>query len=399
MKIPFSPPRIDEETIEMVAEVLRSGWITTGPRTKEFEKQIASYCGVNQVLCVSSATAGLELILRWYGVGEGDEVILPAYTYCATANVVRHCGATPIPVDSDPDDLNISMDAVQAAMSPRTKVIMPVDIGGFPCDHEGLKKLAESYSQFTPKGKVQETLGRPLILADSAHSFGARIGSKRVGSQADMTVFSFHAVKNLTTAEGGAIAMALPESIDEVDLYNKLNIKILHGQSKDAFSKLNTPGWKYDVVEPGYKCNMTDIQAAIGISQLKNYDQTLARRAAICRQYRAHFEGSDWAQLPVQESGKMETSYHLFMLRVNGVDEGQRDAIIDRIFEQGVSVNVHFQPLPLLTAYQHLTMDDYPVAYDNYSREISLPVYYDLTDEQVAQVTDAVEQAVQSVLE
>lgn len=396
--IPFSPPHISEEAIAAVSEVLRSGWITTGPVTKQFEKQLAEYCGIETVLCVSSATAGMELALRWFGVGEGDEVILPAYTYCATANVVRHCGATPILVEVNPSDFNVSVEAIANALTSKTKVIMPVDIGGFPCDYEAIMQLAKDHTEFTASSEVQQALGRVLVLADAAHSFGANFRQEKTGKLADISVFSFHAVKNLTTAEGGAIAFNLPKLIVESKVYKYLNIISLHGQSKDALAKLGSPSWKYDVIESGFKCNMTDIQAAIGQIQLKDYPEIMARRRQICNQYRKAFEQYDWAETPVLSDENRETSYHLFMLRIRGINEEQRDNIIEDIFNQDVSVNVHFQPLPLLTAFSNYNISDFPVAYNCFSREISLPVYYGLSDEQVVKVIDSVVVSVKQVI-
>lgn len=396
--IPFSPPHISETAVQAVAEVLRSGWITTGPRTKEFEKRLSAYCGVGTTLCVNSATAGMELVLRWFGVGPGDEVILPAYTYCATANVVRHCGATPVLVDVDAD-FNISVAAIKQAMSAKTKAIMPVDIGGMPCNYEAIWEVVNNHKEFTPSNDLQRQLGRVLVLADAAHSLGAKFKGRHTGNWADFTVFSFHAVKNLTTAEGGSITFNLPKEINEQKVYKYLNTLSLHGQSKDALSKLNSPGWKYDVIESGYKCNMTDIQAAIGLDQLNSYDEALEKRKQICALYAQLLGGHDWAELPLQSDNEKESSYHLFMLRVKGATEQQRDEIIDLIYGSGVSVNVHFQPLPLLTAFKDYQIEDYPVAYANYSREITLPVYVDLTEDQVHAVCAAVVNAVQNVLD
>ena len=401
--IPFSPPRIDERTVEAVAEALRSGWITTGPRTKEFERQLASYCGVERVVALNSWTNACELVLRWFGIGPGDEVILPAYTYCASANIVEHVGAIPVLVDIL-DDFTLDPDDVARKLSPATKCIMPVDVGGLPARIDKIMALAEGQrASFHPAaGSIpQELLGRPLVLSDAAHSFGARIGGRPVGSQADITGFSFHAVKNLTTAEGGALAFHLPEAFDAEELYRWFNVMSLHGQSKDALAK-NQPGaWRYDVTAPGYKCNMTDLQAAIGLVELERYDrETLPRRRAICERYQAAFSSDERFLEPVLMDEGRTSSFHLYMLRVREAGEEQRDAIITAIAERGVSVNVHFQPLPLLSHYRDrgYAMGDVPNAYRQYAREISLPVYYDLSDDQVDQVITAVKEAVQEVL-
>jgi dTDP-4-amino-4,6-dideoxygalactose transaminase len=399
--IPFSPPRIDQAVIDEVTAALQSGWITTGPRTKQFEKEITAYCGSKTTIAVSAWTTGMEVLLRWWGVGPGDEVILPAYTYCASANVVLHTGATPVFVDVNSADFNISLSEVAAKITSNTKVIMPVDLGGFPCDYTALYQIiAEKKHLFEPKSPQQTQLGRILLAADAAHSFGAIYHNSRVGSIADVTVFSFHAVKNLTTAEGGAITFNLPEVFDHDAIYKTFNMKILHGQSKDALAKTQKGAWRYDVLEPGYKCNMTDIQAAIGLVELGRYQENLERRKAIFAQYDQAFSAHNWAQMPTYQNDQKTSSYHLYQLRIHDCSEAQRDAIIQAIFDHDVAVNVHFQPLPLLTAYKNLgyQIADYPNALDNYSREISLPVYYDLTDAQVQTVIAAVCASVEKIL-
>ncbi len=399
--IPFSPPRIDQRVIDEVTAALKSGWITTGPRTKQFEKEITAYCGCKTTVAVNSWTAGMEVLLRWWGIGPGDEVILPAYTYCASANVILHTGATPVLVDLNPEDFNISVEAIRSAITPRTKAIMPVDIGGFPCDYGAINQLAEEFrSIFQPSNPKQELLGRIVVLSDAAHSFGATINDIRSGALSDMTCFSFHAVKNLTTAEGGAMLINLPDSFDHEEIYKDLCIKILHGQSKDAMAKAQKGNWRYDVVEPGFKCNMTDIQAAIGLVELDRYEENLVRRKVIFELYNQAFENEKWAITPLYKTQEKETCYHLYLLRINGASEAQRDAIMQLIFDQDVSVNVHFQPLPILTAYKNLgyKMADYPEAWNKYANEISLPVYFDLSDENVEQVIQAVKKAVHSIL-
>ena len=402
--IPFSPPRIDDKIIAEVVDTLKSGWITTGPKTKLFEKRLTEYTGGKSTLCVNSATAGLEIALRWFGVGPGDEVIVPAYTYCATANVVVHCGAKPVMVDINGDDFDIDVDKVRAAITDRTKAIMPVDIAGFPCDYDEIMSLVREDGirrKFTPNNEIQRQLGRIMVLADSSHSIGALYKGKHTGSLVDVTVFSFHAVKNLTTAEGGAVIFNLPEPFDNDEIYKFLCVLSLHGQNKDALAK--TKGnWKYDVITAGFKMNMTDIMASMGLVELARYDDdTLVKRKKIFDFYTSQFKGDNRFVLPVYETADKRTSYHVYLLRVNGASEEQRNEIIRRINGKEVSVNVHFQPLPLLSFYNGLgyKMSDYPQAYENYKCEISLPVYYDLTDEQMQTVVNAVNESVAEVMD
>ncbi|MBP9159475.1 MAG: DegT/DnrJ/EryC1/StrS family aminotransferase [Flavobacteriales bacterium] len=406
--IPFAPPRIDDRTIKAVTDALKSGWITTGPRTKAFEKHLAEYCGVEKVIALNSWTNAAELALRWFGIGPGDEVIIPAYTYCATANIVMHVGAKPVLVDVL-DDFTMDPEAVRKAMNQRTKCIIPVDIGGVPARVAEIVRVAEeACAWFTPAVNLrvgganpQMRLGRALVLSDAAHSFGARIHDKPVGAQADITGFSFHAVKNLTTAEGGALAFNLPEPFDPLASYAWFNTMSLHGQSKDALAKTKPGAWRYDVEAAGWKCNMTDIQAAIGQVELDRYDsETLPRRKAICERYQEAFANDDRFITPLLKDKDRESSYHLYMLRVPAASEADRDAIIEAIAKREVSVNVHFQPLPLLSFYKKsgYRMEDFPNAYIHYSREISLPVYFDLSDAQVDTVIAAVKASVQEVL-
>lgn len=403
--IPFSPPRIDQKIIDEVVATLKSGWITTGPKTKLFEKKLSEYNGNKATLCLNSATAGLEVMLRWYGVKEGDEVIIPAYTYSATANVCMHVGAKIVLVDVNPDDFNISVKAIEAAITSKTKVIMPVDFAGFPCDMDEINALvnrADIKSIFSPSTAEQKMLGRILVLSDSAHSIGAFYKEKHTGALCDVAVFSFHAVKNLTTAEGGAIALNMPAPFDNEEIYKALCIKTLHGQNKDALAKTLKGGWRYDIVEPGYKCNMMDIQAAIGLVELERYDsENLVRRKQIVNQYNAVLSKLSWAQLPVVGTKDKTSSYHLYPLRIKGISETQRDLIIDKISNMEVAVNVHFIPLPLLSFYKGIgfEMGNYPVAFDNYSREITLPLYFNLTDENVKTVLNALIESVESVLQ
>jgi len=403
--IPFSPPRIDQKIIDEVVATLKSGWITTGPKTKLFEKKLSEYNGNKATLCLNSATAGLEVMLRWYGVKEGDEVIIPAYTYSATANVCMHVGAKIVLVDVNPDDFNISVKAIEAAITSKTKVIMPVDFAGFPCDMDEINALvnrADIKSIFSPSTAEQKMLGRILVLSDSAHSIGAFYKEKHTGALCDVAVFSFHAVKNLTTAEGGAIALNMPAPFDNEEIYKALCIKTLHGQNKDALAKTLKGGWRYDILEPGYKCNMMDIQAAIGLVELERYDsENLVRRKQIVNQYNAVLSKLPWAQLPVVGTKDKTSSYHLYPLRIKGISETQRDLIIDKISNMEVAVNVHFIPLPLLSFYKGIgfEMGNYPVAFDNYSREITLPLYFNLTDENIKTVLNALIESVESVLQ
>lgn len=402
--IPFSPPRIDQKIIDEVTDALKSGWITTGPKTKAFEKKITEYCGNKSTLCVSSATAGLELILRWFGVKVGDEVIIPVYTYCATANVVVHCGAKPVMVDINPHDFNISVENIKKAISSKTKVIMPVDIGGWPADYDEINALVNSpviKELFKAESKNQEKLNRILVLSDAAHSLGASYKGKKTGSLCDITVFSFHAVKNLTTAEGGAIALNLNEPFNNQELYNELNIRSLHGQSKDALAKTKIGNWRYDVIDAGYKANMPDITAAIGLVEIERYENdTMVKRKEIFAQYKKAFSNFPYTIAPPEEDSFKSGSRHLFQLRVNGATEEQRDKIIDKIFKKEVSVNVHFQPLPLFSFYksQGYKMEDYPVAFKAYSEEISLPIYYNLSKDDVDLVIKAVKESIEEVM-
>lgn len=398
--IPFSPPRIDQKVVDEVSAALLSGWITTGPRTKLFEKRITEYCGCKTTVAVNSWTMGMEVFLRWWGIGPGDEVIIPVYTYCASANVVLHTGATLVMVDIGSGDFNIALEKIEAAITSKTKVIMPVDISGYPCDYDEIFALVKKHQHsFEPSNEKQKKLGRILIASDAAHSFGAIYKGKRSGSCADISCFSFHAVKNLTTAEGGAVCFNLPANFNHEEIYKDFVTITLHGQSKDALAKTKKGAWKYDVAVPGYKCNMTDIQAAIGLIELDRYDETLARRKMIFSAYDDYFSKKQWAIIPPYSNIDKQSSYHLYLLRINEVTEDQRDAIIHEIFEKEVSVNVHFQPLPLLTAYKNLgfSIEDYPEAYQKYKAEISLPVYYDLSDADIQKVIQAVVSSVEKV--
>lgn len=403
MMIPFSPPHIDQLIIDEVVNTLKSGWITTGPKTKLFEKKLAEYCNAKKVLCLNSATAGLELILRWFGVKEGDEVIVPAYTYAATANVILHCGAKPVFVDVG-NDFNISLKEIEAAITEQTKVIIPVDFSGFPCDYDEINILVNNdkiKSLFNPATEEQKLLSRILVLADAAHSLGASYKGRKTGTLCDITVFSFHAVKNLTTAEGGAVVLNLPETFDNDKIYYDLCIKSLHGQNQDALSKAEKGNWKYDITEAGYKCNMTDIAASIGLIELARYDNDiLKKRKQIFDRYSEVLFKHKWAEIPHYKNEFKISSFHVYPLRIKNITEMQRDMIINNVFKKDVSVNVHFVPVPMMSFYKSLGYDitNYPITYDNYSREISLPVYYGLSESDIDLVLKSLVDSVEEVL-
>jgi len=402
MKIPFSPPYIDNDVINEVVDALQSGWITTGPKVKALEHEIKQFTGTKEVLCVNSWTSGAIMMLKWWGVKEGDEVIVPAYTYCATALAVMHAGAKPVMVDSG-DDFNISIEAIRKAITPKTKAIIPVDIAGFPCDYNAIMKLVNEQkikALFTPETENQHNLGRILVLNDAAHSLGAWYEKGiRTGSETDIAIFSLHAVKNITTAEGGAICLNLPEPFNNAALYEELRMMSLNCQTKDAFSKSKAGGWRYDVIGLGMKINMADVNAAIGLIQIRKYDKLLKDRKRVFQLYNEAFSKYDWAILPPKEKDGRETSYHLYALRIKNITEEKRDAIIDEIAKQEVAVNVHFIPMPMLTFFkqQDYNIDDYPVAYDNFKREISLPIYPQLSNDQVQYVIEAVVSAYKKV--
>ena len=396
MNIKFSPPDITQEEIDEVTDTLRSGWITTGPKTKLFEKQIAQYCHTAKAVCLNSATAGLELILRFLGIGEGDEVITSAYTYTASASVIEHVGAKIVLVDVDKEDFYISAANVAKAVNDRTKAIIGVDIAGVIADYDALYKIAEDNKGiFKAANPVQKRIGRIAVIADAAHSFGAVREGKISGEIADFTSFSFHAVKNLTTAEGGAVTWKSIEGISDEDIYTQFMLMSLHGQSKDALSKMKIGAWEYDIKTLGYKCNMTDIMSAIGIVQLRRYPSLLARRKEIIEKYDKAFAGT--AITPVKHYGKdFAGSGHLYITRVDGIDEKQRNAIITRLAEKGIASNVHYKPLPMFTGYKEIGFDikDYPCAYDMYRNEITLPLHTLLTDEEVDYIIDSYKEAV-----
>lgn len=390
MNIPFSPPDITEAEIQEVANALRSGWITTGPRTKELERQVAAYCGTERTVCLNSQTACAEMALHVLGIGPGDEVIVPAYTYTATASVVCHVGAKVVMVDSQPDSLEMDYDQVERAVTERTKAIIPVDIAGIPCDYDRLYDIAEKKrSLFCPDSEIQKALGRVAIMADTAHSFGAKRNGKPTGCLADFSSFSFHAVKNLTTAEGGALTWNTIPGIDNEAIYKQLQLLSLHGQSKDALAKTKLGAWEYDIVGPWYKCNMTDVAAAIGLSQMKRYGEMLERRKTIIGRYDAALKPLGVGVLD-HYNETHQSSGHLYLTRIPGITPEQRNEIITKMAQRGIACNVHYKPLPMHTAYKNLGFDilDYPHAYAHFANEITLPLHTNLTDEQVVYVIE-----------
>ena len=373
-----------------MAEALRSGWITTGPRTKQLERNIAAYVGVNRCVCLNSQTACQEMALHVLGVGPGDEVIVPAYTYTASASVVCHVGAKVVLIDCQPDSLEMDYDAVAAAINENTKAIIPVDLAGIPCDYDKLFAIVESKKAlFKPASDIQKALGRVAIMADTAHAFGAKLGDKMLGAVADFSSFSFHAVKNLTTAEGGALTWRTIEGIDDEVIYKKLQLLSLHGQSKDALAKTQLGAWEYDIVGTWYKCNMTDVVAAIGLKQLERYQGMLARRKEIIKAYDAALKPLGVKVLD-HYNDRHESSGHLYLTRIPGITLEQRNDIITKMAERGVACNVHYKPLPMHTAYKNLGFDiaNYPNAYAHFANEITLPLHTNLTDEQVQYVID-----------
>lgn len=386
--VPFSPPDITEEDIQEVVEVLRSGWITTGPRTKEFEAKIAEYCGTNRAVCLNSATAGMELILRLLGIGKGDEVITSAYTYTASASVIDHVGAKIVLVDTAPNSYEMDLEKLEEAITENTKAIIAVDLAGVVCNYEAIFNLVESKKElFKASNELQEKLGRIAVVADAAHSFGAKQKGKMSGSIADFSSFSFHAVKNLTTAEGGAVTWREIEGVDSNEIYQHLMTLSLHGQTKDALAKTKLGAWEYDIISPAYKCNMTDIAAALGLSQLKRYGSMLERRKELINMYNEMLSDLDVHIL--QHYGyNYESSGHLYLVRLNGKDEKFRNKVIIKMAEQGVATNVHYKPLPMITAYKNLGFDikDYPNAFEMYKNEVTLPLNTLMSDEDVKYV-------------
>lgn len=389
--IPFSPPDISEEEISEVAEALRSGWITTGPRTKQLEKLIAKYVGTEMCVCLNSQTACAEMALRILGVGPGDEVITSAYTYTASASIIAHVGATVVLVDTQKDSFEMDYEAVEAALTEKTKAIIPVDLGGVVCDYDRLFEIVERKKDlFRGNSDIQKALGRVAIMADTAHSFGATRNGQMAGSIADFSSFSFHAVKNLTTAEGGALTWRTIDGIDNGEIYKKLQLFSLHGQSKDALAKTKLGAWEYDIVGTWYKCNMTDVAAAIGLKQFERYPEMLERRKEIIGRYDAALKPFGVESLP-HYTENAQSSGHLYISRVPGITAEQRNEIIIKMAEHGVATNVHYKPLPMHTAYKNLGFDiaDYPNAYAHFANEITLPLHTNLTDEDVDYVIES----------
>lgn len=390
MNIPFSPPDISEREINEVTDVLRSGWITTGPKTKKFEKKIAEWMGTPKAVCLNSNTACAETVLRILGIGEGDAVIVPAYTYTASASVVCHVGAKLVLVDVQKDRLEMDYDALETAITEKTKVVIPVDLGGIPCDYDRIFDIVEKKkSLFHPANAIQEAIGRVIVMTDAAHAFGAQWHGKMVGSIADFTNFSFHAVKNLTTAEGGAFTWRHIDGIDDEEIYHKAQLLSLHGQSKDALSKTQIGAWEYDIVGTWYKCNMTDVAAAMGLAQFERYPGILARRKEIIGKYDAAFKPHGVKVLD-HYTDEYTGSGHLYITNIRGITPEQRNEIIVRMAERGIACNVHYKPLPMLTAYKELGFDikEFPNAYGWFENEITLPLHTKLTDEEVGYVIE-----------
>lgn len=388
--IPFSPPDVGELEISEVIETLKSGWITTGPRTKQLEKNIAEWVGTEKCVCLNSQTACAEMALRIMGIGKGDEVITSAYTYTASASVIDHVGAKIVLVDTQKDNLEMDYDALEAAITENTKAVIPVDIAGIPCDYDRIYEIVEKKKHlFKPSNDIQTALGRVAVMADAAHAFGAKYHGKMIGSVADFTSFSFHAVKNFTTAEGGALTWRTIPGISNDDIYKKLQLLSLHGQSKDALAKTKLGAWEYDIVGTYYKCNMTDIAAAIGLKQFERYGTMLSRRKEIIEQYDAALKALGVEVLD-HYSDEKESSGHLYLTRIPGITVDMRNDIITKMAEQGVACNVHYKPLPMHTAYKNLGFDikDYPNAYASYANEISLPLHTCLKDDEIEYIMD-----------
>jgi dTDP-4-amino-4,6-dideoxygalactose transaminase len=395
MKIPFSPPFVDQDIIKEVLDSLSSGWITTGPKVKALEEEICKLTGISRSVCVNSWTSGAILVLKWFGIKEGDEVIVPAYTYSATALAVLQCGATPVMVDIT-GDFNIDVKLIEKSVTSKTKVIIPVDIAGWPCDYDAINAIVEKESiklLFNAESEKQRELGRILVVSDAAHSIGARYNGTSAGKLTDITIFSFHAVKNITTAEGGAICLNLPQKFDNEQEYKLMKLYTLNGQNKDAFTKSQAGGWKYDILFAGLKVNMPDVCAAIGLAQIRKYDTYLIKeRERVAKSYHSFFAQHDKFELPPLEDKNRKSCFHLYALRLNNCNEEQRDLIIEEITQKGIAVNVHFIPMPMLTVFKNLNynIDNFPVSYYNYSREISLPIYPQLTNEEVDYICKSV---------
>lgn len=386
----FSPPDISELEINEVVEALKSGWITTGPKTKEFERRIADYCNVNKAVCLNSQTACAEMALRILGIGEGDEVIVPAYTYTASASIVYHVGAKVVFVDVQKDSLEINYEELEKAITEKTKAIIPVDLAGIPCDYDRIFSILENKkSLFKPNNEIQKAIGRVAICADAAHAFGATLNGKKIGSIADFTSFSFHAVKNLTTAEGGALTWKTIPGIDDEEIYHQLQLYSLHGQNKDALAKTKLGAWEYDIKGTWYKCNMTDVHAGIGLAQLSRYEEILKRRKEIITRYDNAFRPLGVKTLN-HYTENHQSSGHLYITRVPNITLEQRQEIIVKMAEAGIACNVHYKPLPMMTAYINLGFDikDYPNSYEQFKNEITLPLHTCLTDEDVEYVIE-----------
>jgi len=390
MNIPFSPPDISELEIESVVEALRSGWITTGPKTKQLEREIAAFCGVNRAVCLNSQTACSELVLRALGIGAGDEVITSAYTYTASASVAAHVGAKIVLIDTQRDSLEMDYDALEKAVTEKTKVIVPVDLGGVPCDYDRIFEIVEKKKAlFRPANPIQEAFGRVVVLADTAHALGAEWHGRPIGSVGDFSSFSFHAVKNFTTAEGGALTWRSIPGVDDEEFYHQIQLFSLHGQSKDALAKEQLGAWEYDIVGTWYKCNLTDVAAAIGLAQMQRYGGILARRRQLVERYDAALHPLGVKTLPHFKENQA-SCFHLYITNVPGIGVPQRNEIIVRMAERGIACNVHYKPLPMHTAYKALGFDikDYPNAFAHYENEITLPLHTKLTDEQQAYVIE-----------
>lgn len=386
--IPFSPPDMSEAEVFEVAEALRSGWITTGPKTKEFERQIAAYCGTDKAVCLNSATACMEMILHVLGVGPGDEVITCAYTYTATASVTCHVGAKVVMVDTAPGSFEMDYSKLADAITERTKVIIPVDLAGIVCNYSKVFAAVEAKKHlFRATNDIQKAFGRVVVLADAAHAFGAQQNGKMCGNIADFTSFSFHAVKNLTTAEGGALTWKPIPGIDDEWIYKQFQLLSLHGQNKDALAKTQLGAWEYDIVAPNYKCNMTDVMAGIGLAQFKRYPQMLSRRREIIEKYNTKLAGCNVEVLD-HYGDNHASSGHLYLVRLLGKGTEERNAVITKMAERGIACNVHYKPLPMMTAYKNLGFDitDYPNAYAQYENEVTLPLHTRLTDEDIEYV-------------
>lgn len=400
MQVPFSPPDIGELEIQYVTEVLRSGWITTGPKTKELEKKLAVYLEKERVACLNSATAAMELSLRILGIGPGDEVITSAYTYTASASVIDHVGAKIVLVDCLPDSVLIDPEAVRNAITDKTKAVIPVDIAGIPADYNSIYKAIEDRKElFCPANEIQKELGRVAIIADCAHSLGARYHGRPVAVSADIACFSFHAVKNFTTAEGGAAAFDSIGNVSSDEMYRQFMLLSLHGQTKDALAKTQVGAWEYDIVSPAFKCNMTDIMAAIGLAQLERYPDMLERRRELVELYDKNLDHTVFETLQ-HETDEYLSSRHMYFVRVNGANAQQRNDIIKKMAENEISANVHYKPLPMLTAYKNLgfKMDNYPNAYRRFENMITLPLFSKMTNEQCEYVAEQLSRAAAEVM-